>query len=948
MSSKLSFRARALDASKPLPVFRAEALPDLQDAVSISRAVPQMPTGMEREEESEHHLQRAMSAQQAYGEKRESMVIPVPEAQSNVPYFHDLYPSTYRLPKQLIRLPPLSLEPDLPEYDLDSEDEVFLARSGRRYPITPIQLEAMVERLEKGSGMQSVTLAEARLLLQEENELIEEVWEYWRNKRRRCRGCSLMPSVRQDRRDAPATPAGSNSNNHNHNPYVAFRRRTEKMQTRKNRKNEEASYERMLRLRRELSRAVTILEMVKRREANKRQLLHLTLQVAVKRYEAGDLNGDMLAEVLSQRQQEATAPAHSPASPPTLLNGGSPYHHVDYKVHREPGQPGRPKRKYEHQKHRPGAGRAAATPPATSAVTPAPAPTFNLKDLNQYDFHSSGDESPVPVQSSSSDSEQENGPDGTFTFRRVAGCLYHAPRDCEPSGQAVSDDDNGRGGVRGYSLTSLSSPPRCMGLARRRVGRGGRLLLDRLRSPLDGLLWRLSPDGGAEEREKREGEGERATLPSPAEPGAPSPHPALTDPLSCLLADIRAARCPHYRPRHGAAAHPGAGKRPRHGGGARHVATDHGGFTQEQYARHQQQVADMQREQSAAHSLHQQQQGPRLGNTLDSAGALFAVTALLGPTDPLPLASGGAAAVTGASASALSPARAGTLVGTVPLPASLANCVPVGPGASVALGGGGPSAQQPTALAAMRHVAPMHQHHLAGAGGAIPQQPTTVAALQHQQQLQQQQQQLQHLQQQQQLQHQQQLQQHQLQLQQQQQLLQQPGTMAQTGSCVPAQPLVRAAMATHAVGSSVAIAHIASKAAAVVSSAAQPVYARTATVQLAGVRPLAAVPAQHAPRPHHARPAPVPVPVSAPAPCSRPAGCSSPLPGGGAPLHAHAAPRPPHGAAAAAPPPPRALAVAPAPSPGALKLAMAARESHEADLGSLSSLADKPAPMEVT
>uniref|UniRef100_S4RQB8 Enhancer of polycomb homolog 1 n=1 Tax=Petromyzon marinus TaxID=7757 RepID=S4RQB8_PETMA len=420
----------------------------------------------------EHHLQRAMSAQQAYGEKRESMVIPVPEAQSNVPYFHDLYPSTYRLPKQLIRLP--HFVRDLRKND-HHRGRVYVNKLAYKSNTCPLQLWAMCNHQTKVSSVQSVTLAEARLLLQEENELIEEVWEYWRNKRRRCRGCSLMPSVRQDRRDAPATPAGSNSNNHNHNPYVAFRRRTEKMQTRKNRKNEEASYERMLRLRRELSRAVTILEMVKRREANKRQLLHLTLQVAVAVYEAGDLNGDMLAEVLSQRQQEATAPAHSPASPPTLLNGGSPYHHVDYKVHREPGQPGRPKRKYEHQKHRPGAGRAAATPPATSAVTPAPAPTFNLKDLNQYDFHSSGDESPVPqVQSSSSDSEQENGPDGTFTFRRVAGCLYHAPRDCEPSGQAVSDDDNGRGGVRGYSLTSLSSPPRCMGLARRRVGRGGR------------------------------------------------------------------------------------------------------------------------------------------------------------------------------------------------------------------------------------------------------------------------------------------------------------------------------------------------------------------------------------------------------------------------------------------------------------------------------------------
>ena len=50
--SKLSFRARALDASKPLPIYRGKDMPDLNDCVSINRAVPQMPTGMEKEEES--------------------------------------------------------------------------------------------------------------------------------------------------------------------------------------------------------------------------------------------------------------------------------------------------------------------------------------------------------------------------------------------------------------------------------------------------------------------------------------------------------------------------------------------------------------------------------------------------------------------------------------------------------------------------------------------------------------------------------------------------------------------------------------------------------------------------------------------------------------------------------------------------------------------------------
>lgn len=50
--SKLSFRARALDAAKPMAVFMAHELPDLPDFTIINRAVPQMPTGMEKEEET--------------------------------------------------------------------------------------------------------------------------------------------------------------------------------------------------------------------------------------------------------------------------------------------------------------------------------------------------------------------------------------------------------------------------------------------------------------------------------------------------------------------------------------------------------------------------------------------------------------------------------------------------------------------------------------------------------------------------------------------------------------------------------------------------------------------------------------------------------------------------------------------------------------------------------
>uniref|UniRef100_A0A0M3HY89 Enhancer of polycomb-like protein n=1 Tax=Ascaris lumbricoides TaxID=6252 RepID=A0A0M3HY89_ASCLU len=50
-TSKLSFRARNLDASKSMPVYVVDELPDLAECAPINRAVAQMPTGMEKDEE---------------------------------------------------------------------------------------------------------------------------------------------------------------------------------------------------------------------------------------------------------------------------------------------------------------------------------------------------------------------------------------------------------------------------------------------------------------------------------------------------------------------------------------------------------------------------------------------------------------------------------------------------------------------------------------------------------------------------------------------------------------------------------------------------------------------------------------------------------------------------------------------------------------------------------
>jgi len=50
--SKLSFRAKALDPGKPMPVYIGDEIPDLPDFSAVNRTVPEMPTGMEKEEET--------------------------------------------------------------------------------------------------------------------------------------------------------------------------------------------------------------------------------------------------------------------------------------------------------------------------------------------------------------------------------------------------------------------------------------------------------------------------------------------------------------------------------------------------------------------------------------------------------------------------------------------------------------------------------------------------------------------------------------------------------------------------------------------------------------------------------------------------------------------------------------------------------------------------------
>lgn len=549
--SKLSFRARALDPSKPMPIYLAEELPDLPEYSAINRAVPQMPSGMEKEEESEHHLQRAICT---------GLIIPTPEVfeATDSEFYERYYSQDYKMPKQLIHMQPLNLEQDVPDYDMDSADEQWITTQGKRLDLEPLKFETMMDRLEKSSGQTVVTLNEAKALLKQDDELSIAVYDYWLNKRLKMQH-PLILSVKTESR-GNTTP---------NNPYLAFRRRTEKMQTRKNRKNDESSYEKMLKLRRDLSRAVTLLEMIKRREKIKREQLHLSIEVYEKRYQAQDFSGQMLAEFTSNATK-ASRPAFAPiysnqySSHHGAMAGGqgvasgsgagvyggsgssSQYHGGSSRDKRDGDNHSssrKEKRQYKKRKHKiqkdrggtstSGGSGSAAVGAGSSGVLGRDgsvlAGSTGASDRYHYQYHpagaSAGSQSliggrgpadPSTISGSgglhgsgtagdpalSSDEEELANLQGAtapeeeyaYAFRRSKFSQYHRPiTKGFGNWPWVSKEENGAADPRyRFTLASLRHPrPRCIGFARRRVGRGGRVIIDRASTTLDDLWSRL-------------------------------------------------------------------------------------------------------------------------------------------------------------------------------------------------------------------------------------------------------------------------------------------------------------------------------------------------------------------------------------------------------------------------------------------------------------------------
>jgi Enhancer of polycomb-like len=127
------------------------------------------------------------------------LIIPTPEV-SDVKddgFYDKNYPADYKMPRQMIHVQrknsfyrkrsmfniqiilALSLEQDIPDYDMDSADEMWFDAQTSKPDMSSFKFEQMMDRLEK---ITVCSLDDAKALVRR-NEVNQDVFDYWVNKR---------------------------------------------------------------------------------------------------------------------------------------------------------------------------------------------------------------------------------------------------------------------------------------------------------------------------------------------------------------------------------------------------------------------------------------------------------------------------------------------------------------------------------------------------------------------------------------------------------------------------------------------------------------------------------------------------------------------------------------------------------------------------------------------
>lgn len=287
-TSGARFRQRKLSTKQNLPVLREHEVEKLLDD-DATRHIPKVETGVEKGEEIEHHLQAVISATQAAvtGGKVAQIYIPTPDAVASKLQYEDLYPRHFTQPATYIRFSSTVEDMIGCPYCMTSDDLVFLKtnnqKKGKNSQCTEDEFEEVMNFFEETSQTKQpfATVDNTPVLSYEEMEaefdetisessrrFAKDIYSHWKNQRLLKGNHALMPVLKFE----------TNLETDDVDPYVCFRRR-EVRQVRKTRGRDAQVTEKLKKLRKELEDARLLMSQVKRREVMIRDQLAIDRQI---------------------------------------------------------------------------------------------------------------------------------------------------------------------------------------------------------------------------------------------------------------------------------------------------------------------------------------------------------------------------------------------------------------------------------------------------------------------------------------------------------------------------------------------------------------------------------------------------------------------------------------------------------------------------------------------
>lgn len=275
------FRQRKISIRAPLQIYRAIEIPDLDEEISLQRSVPLVETGVDKEEEEEHHLRTAIASKMSLNSKH--VYIPTPDASKIVDDYEKLYKKTFIEPSTFIRFSTTVEDSEGCPYSMNEEDSDWLLKfNGSKrlrenycsedvFELIMNQFEAITNEKQPCLHMDVSRIADfsefesafVNSPISSYRHFAKQIYPYWKHRRVSNNGKQLMPTLRFEENEKD-----------DGDPYICFRRR-EVRQIRKTRRSDAQSSEKLRKLRLELEQARNLIELVVRREQLKKESILL-------------------------------------------------------------------------------------------------------------------------------------------------------------------------------------------------------------------------------------------------------------------------------------------------------------------------------------------------------------------------------------------------------------------------------------------------------------------------------------------------------------------------------------------------------------------------------------------------------------------------------------------------------------------------------------------------